>query len=90
MGLDLYHDTFLGKKYFELANEIMETDLKEIIFNGPDETLKQTQFTQPAIYLISVILGELLLQNKIIPDAVAGHSLGEYSACRWGYHVAVF
>ena len=67
MGLDLYHDTFLGKKYFELANEIMETDLKEIIFNGPDETLKQTQFTQPAIYLISVILGELLLQNKIIP-----------------------
>jgi len=80
MGHDLYHETDLGKKYFDLANDIMGLDLKEIIFNGPDETLKQTQFTQPAIYVISVILGELLLQNKIIPDAAAGHSLGEYSA----------
>lgn len=80
MGFDLYHETDLGKKYFDLTNEIMGLDLKEIIFNGPDETLKQTQFTQPAIYLISVILGELLLQRKIIPIAAAGHSLGEYSA----------
>ena len=80
MGLDLYHDTDLGKKYFDIANEIMEIDLKEIIFSGPDETLKQTQFTQPAIYLISVILGELLLQKNITPSAAAGHSLGEYSA----------
>lgn len=80
MGFDLYHETDLGKKYFDLTNEIMGLDLKEIIFNGPDETLKQTQFTQPAIYLISVILGELLLQRNIIPIAAAGHSLGEYSA----------
>jgi [acyl-carrier-protein] S-malonyltransferase len=80
MGLDLYHETELGKKYFDLANEIMEFDLQEIIFNGPDETLKLTQFTQPAIYLVSVILGELLLQKNVIPCAAAGHSLGEYSA----------
>ncbi len=80
MGYDLYHDTDLGKKYFDIANEMMGLDLRDIIFNGPDETLKQTQFTQPAIYLISVILGELLLQNNIIPNAAAGHSLGEYSA----------
>ena len=80
MGLDLYHETDLGKKYFDLTNEIMGLDLKEIIFNGPDETLKQTQFTQPAIYLVSVILGELLLQKNIVPSAAAGHSLGEYSA----------
>lgn len=80
MGFDLYHATNLGKKYFDLTNEIMGLDLKEIIFNGPDETLKQTQFTQPAIYLISVILGKLLLQRDIIPIAAAGHSLGEYSA----------
>ncbi len=80
MGLDLYHETDLGKKYFDLANETMGLDLKEIIFNGPDETLKQTQFTQPAIYLVSVILGELLLKNNVTPFAAAGHSLGEYSA----------
>ncbi|MEE8341821.1 MAG: ACP S-malonyltransferase, partial [Candidatus Neomarinimicrobiota bacterium] len=80
MGLDLYHDTELGKKYFDIANEIMEFDLQDIIFNGPDETLKQTQFTQPAIYLVSTILGKLLIQNDVIPAATAGHSLGEYSA----------
>ena len=66
MGLDLYQDTELGKKYFDLANDIMNLDLKEIIFNGPDETLKQTQFTQPAIYLVSVILGKLLLHKNQI------------------------
>jgi [acyl-carrier-protein] S-malonyltransferase len=80
MGLDLYQDTDLGKKYFDLANDIMGFDLKEIIFNGPEETLKQTQFTQPAIYLVSAILGKLLLQRNIVPIAAAGHSLGEYSA----------
>ncbi|NHZ86711.1 MAG: ACP S-malonyltransferase [Planctomycetia bacterium] len=80
MGLDLYHETELGKKYFNLANEIMRMDLKEIIFNGPEETLRQTQFTQPAIYVVSTVLGKLLLQKNIIPIAVAGHSLGEYSA----------
>lgn len=80
MGLDLYHETELGKKYFNLANEIMRMDLKEIIFNGPEETLRQTQFTQPAIYIVSTVLGKLLLQKNIIPIAVAGHSLGEYSA----------
>ncbi len=80
MGFDLYHDTDLGKKYFNLANDIMGLDLRDIIFNGPDEVLRQTKFTQPAIYLVSVILGKLLLQKNIVPFATAGHSLGEYSA----------
>ena len=80
MGFDLYHDTDLGKKYFDLANDIMGLDLRDIIFNGPDEVLRQTKFTQPAIYLVSVILGKLLLQKNIVPFATAGHSLGEYSA----------
>ena len=80
MGIDLYQDTELGKKYFDIANKIMGIDLKDIIFNGPEDILKQTQFTQPSIYLVSVILGELLLQKNIIPFAAAGHSLGEYSA----------
>ncbi len=80
MGLDLYHETEIGKEYFDSTNEIMGIDLKKIIFNGPDESLRQTQFTQPAIYVVSVILGKLLLQKNIVPIAVAGHSLGEYSA----------
>ena len=80
MGLDLYQDTDLGKKYFDIANEIMGINIKDIIFDGPEDLLKQTQFTQPSIYLVSVILGELLLQKNIIPFAAAGHSLGEYSA----------
>ena len=80
MGLDLYQETDIGRKYFDIANEMMDIDLKDIIFNGPDEKLKQTKFTQPAIYLVSVILGELLKQNNIKADVVAGHSLGEYSS----------
>ena len=80
MGSDLYQDTDLGKKYFKIANEIMDFDLCNVILNGPEDTLKQTQYTQPAIYLVSVILGELLLEKNINPSAAAGHSLGEYSA----------
>jgi len=80
MGLDLYQDTEIGKKYFDRANEIMELDLTDIILNGPLEKLTETQFTQPAIYLISVILGTLICNTEINPSAVAGHSLGEYSA----------
>lgn len=80
MGLDLYQETNIGKEYFEIANDIMGMDLINIIFNGPDDKLKQTQYTQPAIYLISVILGELLNQDNMSCDVVAGHSLGEYSA----------
>ncbi len=80
MGKELYDTTDLGKAYFSLANEIMGEDIQSIIFNGPDEVLKQTKYTQPAIYIVSVILGELLLENRVVPHAVAGHSLGEYSA----------
>ena len=80
MGKDLYENTKIGLEYFDIANEIMKCDIKKIIFNGPDEVLKKTQFTQPSIYIVSVILGELLLEKGLNPDAVAGHSLGEYSA----------
>ena len=80
MGFDLYNDTELGKKYFNIANDIMNIDIKNIIFNGPEEKLKQTQHTQPAIYIVSVIIGELLINKGIEPICAAGHSLGEYSA----------
>ena len=80
MGKDLFDQTDLGKHYFECANEIMGCDIQSIIFNGPEDTLKQTQYTQPSIYIVSVILGELLKEKGFFPNAVAGHSLGEYSA----------
>ena len=81
MGHDLFTSSKVGKKYFDLANEIMDTDIQSIIFNGPEEKLKETQYTQPAIYIVSVILGHILLEECQQPDMVAGHSLGEYSAC---------
>jgi [acyl-carrier-protein] S-malonyltransferase len=54
--------------------------LKEISFNGPEETLKETQYTQPAIFVHSIIVDKFLKEKDIIPDAVAGHSLGEFTA----------
>ena len=81
MGYDLYQKTDIRKKYFNLANDIMDYDIKDIIFNGPDEKLKETSFTQPAIYIVSVIIGKILLDKGYKPKMVAGHSLGEYSAC---------
>ena len=80
MGRDLYENTSLGKHYFDKANEIMGCDIQSIVFNGPEDRLKQTQYTQPAIYIVSSILGELLKNKGFRPDGVAGHSLGEYSA----------
>jgi len=81
MGHDLFTSSEVGKKYFDLANEIMEIDIQNIIFNGPEEKLKETQYTQPAIYIVSVILGLYFIGKGMQPDMVAGHSLGEYSAC---------
>ena len=84
MGHDLYQNTELGKSYFDLANSIMGCDIQSIIFEGPQETLKQTQYTQPAIYIVSVIIGKLLLEKGLRPTVLAGHSLGEYSALAIG------
>jgi [acyl-carrier-protein] S-malonyltransferase len=81
MGYDLYKYTDVGKKYFDLANDIMECNIKDIIFNGPDKKLKETLYTQPAIFIVSVIIGKILIDRGLMPSMVAGHSLGEYSAC---------
>lgn len=77
MGKDLYEHHTRAKELFDRANDIMECDLRTLCFEGPAEELKQTKFTQPGIFVHSVILSELL---EIIPTAAAGHSLGEYSA----------
>lgn len=80
MGNDLYEGSLLGKEYFNIANTVLDYDIQKIIFKGPEELLTQTRFTQPAIYIVSVILGSLLIEKGVSPTVVAGHSLGEYSA----------
>jgi len=78
MGKDLYEKTQIGKELFEKANDILGFSITEVMFNGTDEDLKQTNVTQPAIFLHSVILAKTIPDFK--PDMVAGHSLGEFSA----------
>ena len=78
MGLDLYNSSELAKSLFEQANEILGFDITKIMFEGSDEELKQTNVTQPAIFIHSVILAKMSGDFK--PDMVAGHSLGEFSA----------
>ena len=80
MGKDLYDKTEIGKKYYNIANEILEADIQSISFNGPEEVLKKTKYTQPAIFVVSAIIGHAMIEKGYTPDIVAGHSLGEYSA----------
>ena len=77
MGKDLYEQVPEAKALFEQANEILGFRITDIMFAGTDEELKQTKVTQPAVFLHSVILAKAL---GVKPDAVAGHSLGEFSA----------
>ena len=79
MGLDLYENSPMAKELFETANEILGFCITDIMFEGTAEQLKQTNVTQPAIFLHSVILAKVL-GNSFQPEMVAGHSLGEISA----------
>ena len=79
MGKELYESSELAKELFEKANNILGFSITNIMFNGTDDDLKQTNVTQPAIFLHSVILAKVLGDN-FKPEMVAGHSLGEFSA----------
>jgi len=79
MGKDLYDNSPLAKEMFEKANKILGFRITDLMFAGTDEDLKQTKVTQPAIFLHSVILAKTLGAD-FKPAAVAGHSLGEFSA----------
>jgi len=79
MGKDLYNHSEAARNLFESANEILGFRITDIMFDGTDEDLKQTNVTQPAIFLHSVILAKEL-KSEFQPDMVAGHSLGEFSA----------
>ncbi|MDA9885883.1 ACP S-malonyltransferase [Flavobacteriaceae bacterium] len=79
MGKDLYDVSSEAKELFHRANEILGFSITDIMFGEDAEALKQTQVTQPAIFLHSVILSSVM-GDKFQPNAVAGHSLGEFSA----------
>jgi [acyl-carrier-protein] S-malonyltransferase len=79
MGKDLYDTNNVARQLFEQANEILGFRITDLMFNGTDEDLKQTNVTQPAIFLHSVILAKVA-GGDFKPEMVAGHSLGEFSA----------
>jgi [acyl-carrier-protein] S-malonyltransferase len=79
MGKDLYDHSEHARSLFARANEILGFDIQSIMFEGTDEALKQTNVTQPAIFLHSTILAACL-GERFQPAMVAGHSLGEFSA----------
>ncbi|MDO6738154.1 ACP S-malonyltransferase [Wenyingzhuangia sp. 2_MG-2023] len=79
MGKDLYENSPLAKELFEQANQILGFEITKIMFEGSAEDLKQTNVTQPAVFLHSVILAKVL-GDDFKADMVAGHSLGELSA----------
>ena len=78
MGKNLYESNEAAKTLFEKANEIVGFRISDIMFEGTDEQLKQTNVTQPAVFIHSVIA--YLTTDHTTPDMVAGHSLGEFSA----------
>ncbi|WP_139853811.1 ACP S-malonyltransferase [Aequorivita sinensis] len=79
MGKDLYDNSAKAKELFNQANEILGFDITKIMFEGSADELKETKVTQPAIFLHSTILAEVM-GDRFQPDMVAGHSLGEISA----------
>ena len=78
MGKDHYNNSVFAKKLFEQSNEVLGFRLSDIMFNGTDEDLKQTNVTQPAVFLHSIVAYRTI--ESASPDMVAGHSLGEFSA----------
>jgi len=80
MGQDLYNNSNFAKDIYHYASKILEFDLQNISFNGPDSILKDTAYTQPAIFIHSYILDKMLKDRELYPNAVAGHSLGEFTA----------
>lgn len=79
MGKELYNKSKLAQEYFKKANDILGFSITDVMFEGSVKELKQTKFSQPAIFLHSFILTKSL-GNDFKPDMVAGHSSGEISA----------
>lgn len=80
MGHDLYRTAPEAHKIFDLADDMLDIDIKSFCFSGPAESLKQTAVTQPAIFAHSIAALEVLKNRGLHPDLVAGHSVGELAA----------
>ena len=81
MGKDLFENYDVAKKVFETADKVLGKSVTSMCFEGPEEDLKQTVNTQPAIVTMSIAALEAFKsQLKVIPTYTAGHSLGEYCA----------
>ncbi|WP_291256272.1 ACP S-malonyltransferase [Fusobacterium sp.] len=80
MGKELYENNELAKQEFDNLFSKLDFDLKKVMFEGPEEELKETKNTQPAIVSMSLILTKLLEAKGVKADYVAGHSVGEYAA----------
>lgn len=80
MAKDVYDASPQAAQFFKTADEVLGFSLSSLAFEGPEEQLKQTANTQPALLTASIALLEALKAKNITPDYVAGHSLGEYSA----------
>ncbi|MGM0547805.1 MAG: ACP S-malonyltransferase [Bacillota bacterium] len=80
MGKELYQNFEEAKNILDKADQILDFDLKEMIFAGPEAKLNNTKNTQPAIYTVSAMVKAVLKAKGLQAAAVAGHSLGEYSA----------
>ncbi len=80
MGKEFYDNYDIAKSMFKEADDALGYSIMDMCFNGPEESLKLTANTQPAILTISVIAAAILREHGIEPEIVGGHSLGEYSA----------
>jgi [acyl-carrier-protein] S-malonyltransferase len=79
MGKDMYENNGYAKELFEQANEVLGYRITDVMFEGDSEALKQTKITQPAVFLHSIVRAKMAGAD-FQPEAVAGHSLGEFSA----------
>ncbi len=80
MGQKIAKFSNIYDEVFEKSNDILKYNIKKICLNGPQEILNKTVYTQPAIFINSIIKDQMLKNRNIFPSAVAGHSLGEFSA----------
>jgi|WetSurMetagenome_2_1015567.scaffolds.fasta_scaffold00230_25 [acyl-carrier-protein] S-malonyltransferase len=80
MGKDFFESNDIAKRRIDECKTILGRDLPSIIFNGPEDSLTQTQNTQPALFTVECIICDILRENGVVPSLAAGHSLGEYGA----------
>ncbi|MFW6238128.1 MAG: ACP S-malonyltransferase, partial [Halanaerobiales bacterium] len=80
MGREFYQEFSTARQLMDRAEELVDFDLKQLCFEGPEEKLNTTKFTQPAVFTVSMMVTRVLIEKGINPAAVAGHSLGEYAA----------